>query len=242
MSQTRSILMYHSLDDTGSVISISPGLFRAQMKWLAASRARVVPLAEIRDTPGAVALTFDDGFRNFYEHALPVLEEFRFPATVFVVSGYCGTWNHWRQTVGGIPRLDLMSWSELEAAAAAGVTLGAHTESHPRLNGLEEKALDRELISCRAAIEDHTGRLADTFAYPYGEVNRRVRDAVGRRFRLACGVRLAFVAPDSDALDLPRLDVYYLRNRRWFEALGQAGGAAYITARRWIRELRPLWN
>jgi peptidoglycan/xylan/chitin deacetylase (PgdA/CDA1 family) len=242
MNHAPTILMYHSLDDHGSVISISPKRFREQMEWLAASQTRVVPLAEIQHTRGAIALTFDDAFRNFYEHALPVLERHRFPATVFVVSGHCGTWNEWPQTVGGIPRLELMSWSELEAVAAAGMTLGAHTVTHPHLTGLEEAALERELISCRAAIEDHTGRPVDTFAYPYGDVNLRVRRAVGRHFRLACGTRLAFVSPDSDSLELPRVDVYYVRSRRWFEALGQAGGAAYIAARRWIRELRPLWN
>jgi peptidoglycan/xylan/chitin deacetylase (PgdA/CDA1 family) len=235
MNQARSILTYHSLDDTGSVISISPGLFRAQMEWLAASQARVVPLAEIRSTPGAVALTFDDGFHNFYEHALPVLVEHRFPATVFVVSGHCGASNRWLQTVGGVPRLELMTWSELEAAAAAGVTLGSHTATHPHLSRLEATALERELVSSRAAIEDRTGRLVDTFAYPYGDVNKQVRHAVGRHFRLACGTSLAYVSPDSDVLELPRVDVYYVRSQRWFEALGQVGGAVYITARRWAR-------
>lgn len=242
MNRFRSILMYHSLDDTGSVISLSPDLFRAQMEWLASNQVRVVPLAEIRNTPGAVALTFDDGFRNFYEHALPVLARHRFPATVFVVSGHCGTWNEWRQTVSGIPRLELMSWSELKAAAALGVTLGAHTATHPHLSELGETALEQELTACRAAIEDHTGQPVDTFAYPYGDVNQRVRRAVGRHFQSACGTRLAYVSPDSDALEMPRIDVYYLRNSRWFEALGQAGGAAYIAARRCIRELRHLWN
>jgi peptidoglycan/xylan/chitin deacetylase (PgdA/CDA1 family) len=235
MNQARSILTYHSLDDTGSVISIPPDLFRSQMEWLAASQVRVVPLGEIQSTPGAVALTFDDGFRNFYEHALPVLEQYRFPATVFVVSGHCGTSNQWTQTVGGVPRLELMSWSELEVAAAAGVTLGSHTATHPHLSGLDATALERELASSRAAIEDRTGHVVDTFAYPYGDVNKRVRHAVGRHFGLACGTNLAFVSPDSDVLELPRLDAYYLRNRRWFEALGQVGGAVYITARRWIR-------
>ena len=243
MNPRRStILMYHSLDDTGSAISIAPDLFRAQMSWLAGTSARVVPLSEIRRTPGAVSLTFDDGFCNFYEHALPVLTRHGFPATVFVVSGRPGGWNDWPQPVAGIPRLELMSWSQIEAAASAGVTLGAHTATHPRISALGERALERELAGCRAALEDRTGRPADTFAYPYGDVSPGARRAVGRWFRLACGTRLNFVSPDSDALELPRIDVYYLRDRRWFEALGHPDGAAYIAARRWIREMRPRRN
>jgi peptidoglycan/xylan/chitin deacetylase (PgdA/CDA1 family) len=241
MNQRRSsILTYHSLDRSGSAVSVSPQLFRAQMEWLAASGAPVVPLSQVRDTPGAVALTFDDGFRNFHEHALPVLVERRFPATVFVVSGYCGGENRWPQPMGGIPRLDLMSWGELAEAAASGVALGAHTVTHPHLSRLDEVDVERELAGCRMAIEDRTGRPVDTFAYPYGDVSPRVRRAAGRHFRLACGTRLAFLPADSDVLELPRIDIYYLRSRRWFEALGQTDGATYIMVRRWIREARGL--
>ena len=85
-----AILTYHSLDESGSVISMPPALFRAQMECLAESPSKVVPLAEICDRPGAVAITFDDGFANFAEYAAPVLERLSLPATVFVVSGFCG--------------------------------------------------------------------------------------------------------------------------------------------------------
>ena len=235
-----SILMYHSLDDSGSVISVSPERFRAQMAWLARSGAPVVPLERVRETPGAVALTFDDAFRNFHEHALPVLAEHGFPATVFVVSGRCGGANDWAQPPG-IPQLPLMNWSEAAEAAAAGVTVGAHTATHPRLSEVDEAALEREMGACRTAIEDRIGRAVDTFAYPYGNLTERVRRAAARHFRLACGTRLAFVAADSDALELPRLDVYYLRND-WFEALNRPAGVAYVAARRWVRGLRESWK
>jgi peptidoglycan/xylan/chitin deacetylase (PgdA/CDA1 family) len=197
----------------------------------------VVPLSLIGNCPGAVALTFDDGFRNFNRHALPVLREYGFPATVFVVSERCGGWNDWVQP-DGIPRLELMGWRELEEVAAAGVELGAHTATHPHMNGLDDSCLERELVSSKDAIEGHIGRAVTTFAYPYGEGNARVRAAAGRHFGICCGTRLDFVSGGADLRDLPRIDMYYLRDRRWFEALGRPGGAMYITARRWIRSLR----
>ena len=67
------ILTYHSIDDSGSVISVSPAQFRRHMQILTEKRIRVVPLRDVQATPGAVALTFDDGYRNLVEHAAPVL-------------------------------------------------------------------------------------------------------------------------------------------------------------------------
>ena len=171
MNRRSAILTYHSLDDRGSVISVAPELFRRQMEWLAGAGIPVVPLAAIRNTPGAVALTFDDGFVNFFEHALPLLARHRFPATVFVVSGRCGHRNRWDQKMKGIPDLELMGWSELASAAAAGVTVGAHTVTHPFLTALQDADLERELALCRATIEDRMGRPVESFAYPYGDAD-----------------------------------------------------------------------
>jgi len=234
------ILTYHSLDTSGSVVSLSPDMFRCQMEWLARSRRLVVPLQQIRETPGGVALTFDDGFRNFFQHAFPVLQRYGFPATVFVISGYCGGRNNWptQPRNAGIPMLELMRWSEVEQVARAGIRIGCHTATHPSLTLLAESEIECELATSRAAIEDRVGRAVDMFAYPYGDNPPRVRDAVGRHFHLACGTRLAAVSPAADLLDLPRLDIYYFQNQFWFEGLGKPYGAGYVAARALLRGMR----
>src|SRR5512138_3597748 len=104
------ILTYHSLDDSGSVISIAPRLFREQMKSLQTSGLPVVSLEQVRTAPGSVALTFDDGYRNFLDCALPVLAEAGFPATVFAVTGFCGLVPGWSGQRASVPALPLMSW------------------------------------------------------------------------------------------------------------------------------------
>ena len=241
MTRGRScILTYHSLDASGSVISIRPEAFREQMESLAETGARVAPLHAVCETPGAIALTFDDGFRNFFEHAFPVLQRFRFPATVFIVSGYCGQQNNWpsQPKNNGIPAADLLRWSEVEELARAGIEIGAHTVTHPRMSLLSPQETEEELLRCRAAIEDRIGSPVRSFAYPYGESTPEVRAAVRRHFQWACGTRLSYLSPDSEAVDLPRIDMYYLQKRFWFEGLRRKRGSAYLYARGLLRALR----
>ncbi len=234
------ILAYHSVDTSGSVISTSPQTFREQMKFLAGSGLRVAPLAEVQQTPGAVALTFDDGFLNFFEHAFPALQEHDFPATVFVVAGYCGGRNDWPSQWPGIPKLELMTWGQLQEIARHGVALGGHTVNHPPLTSLPMEQIETELRECRAVIEDRTGHAAEAFAYPYGDSNENVRACTARHFSLACGTSLAYLSPQSSRFDLPRLDAFYLQKRCWFERLATPAGRAYIALRRRLREWRQL--
>jgi peptidoglycan/xylan/chitin deacetylase (PgdA/CDA1 family) len=238
------ILTYHSLDESGSVISVRPEVFRAQMAFLAGANVPVVPLSEVRTTPGAVAITFDDGFRNFYEHALPVLQKHRLPATVFVVSGYCGGRNDWptQPRSGGIPSAELMSWSEVEEVSRAGIEIGSHTATHPRMGVLAPAELEAELCASRDAIEQHTGKPVRTLAYPYGESTSLVRAAAKHHFSWACGTRLAYLSPDSDNADLPRLDAYYLQKQFWFEGLQSLRGRTYLGFRGLLRGLRQSFN
>lgn len=243
MMQRRScILTYHSVDDSGSVISTPPATFREQMQWLAAERIPVVPLEQIRETPGAVAITFDDGFQNFFAEALPVLEQHRFPATVFVVTGFCGGWNDWpsQPRHSGIAKLELMSWEQVQQAARMGIGIGCHTSTHPYLSRLSEGDLQDELNRSRAEIEQRIGGPVNTFAYPYGDASPAVRKAAGRAYKLAVSTRLAFVKPTSNALDLPRLDTFYLRDPLWFRGVSKAYGAAYLSLRRWGRNMRQM--
>ena len=94
----RAILTYHSIDDSGSPISVAPEEFRAHVRWLSSGLVRVVPLAELVTLPPeeeAVAITFDDAFQNFASVAAPLLYEHGLPATLFVVSGRVGRDNAW---------------------------------------------------------------------------------------------------------------------------------------------------
>jgi len=220
----RAILTYHSIDETGSVISIGERSFRRHVAWLAEGRVRVVPLEEITSVPpdqDAVAITFDDGLASFGAIAAPLLLQHGLPVTLFVVTDAVGSSNVWRgRQDPGIPVQPLLDWAQLGALQEAGVQLAAHTCTHPRLTALEGDSLEREIVASKQRLARELGVDAKTFAYPYGAVSPAARDVVARTFHFGCTTRLAALASEEDPAMLPRLDSYYLRSPDALEAWG----------------------
>jgi len=241
-----AILTYHSLDDSRSVLSTSPRVFAEQMRILQDFGAEVISLGDVlneRKHPrqgNAVAITFDDGFSSVYEHALPVLQDCRFPATVFLVTDYCEKTNSWPGQPPAIMRRPLLRWSQVREMSEGGLAFGSHTCTHPDLRTLPCGKAAEELASSKKIIEDATGRPVDTFAYPYGFYDGDVRRLAQAHFQLACSTVLGFTTPESDPFALERLDMYYLQSRVLFRRLFSPALGAYVGARRWLRRIRRL--
>jgi peptidoglycan/xylan/chitin deacetylase (PgdA/CDA1 family) len=241
-----AILTYHSIDDSGSVISMPPATFRLHMDFLAQAGIPVVPLDQVVARPGSVAITFDDGFANLIDHAIPVLAEHNFPATIFLVSSYCGGQNNWPgQSYDKASVLPLMSW-EQAAALPPAISLAAHTVNHPDLTRLTAEECERELRECQDQIQQRLGRPTRSLAYPYGASNPQVQQIASRYFDIAAGTTLDFLPanPNSPArpipMDLPRIDTYYLRDSLPIEKLFTPFGNAYIQVRNLLRQLRQI--
>ena len=239
-----AILTYHSLDDNGSVISVAPRVFAAQMDSLAKAGIRVVPLDEVPrlldSGESAVAITFDDGFRNLRDYAAPVLARHRFPATVFLVAAHCGRNNGWDTQPTDVARQPLLDWDEIKVLHAAGMRFGAHSRSHPVLTQLPAAAAEAEMVDSKQAIESELGEPVDTFAYPYGACNMRTRQLARRHFRIACGVRLGYAGQNSDRLELERLDMYYFRHQPDLGNLFAPRTRFYVAVRAALRAARRL--
>ena len=212
----RAILMYHSLDPSGSPISIEPGVFRRQLDWLTSGGVRVVSvdqLLTLSDQSPCVALTFDDGFANFSSQAAPLLLERGLPATLFVVTGHIGRDNRWRgRGDAGVPVLPLLGWEELGRLREEGIILGAHTRTHPRLTGLDGDLLELELANGVNEMQRRLGQRPKGFAYPYGIVDDRVAHATAAHYQWACTTDLRPLGAAESPLRLPRLDAWYLRD------------------------------
>lgn len=239
------ILTYHSIDRSGSVISIAPELFRFQIESLASRGLRGVSLSTLlsiwnRDEPahGVVALTFDDGFANNLDEAVPVLQQYSFSATVFVVAGRLGGDNQWPGQGGGIPQLPLLSVQALRALPPETLEVGSHTLDHPDLTTLNPAEAERQLVGGRQRLEELLGRAVTTFAYPLGRATPQIVKRAREIYQASCSTWLTQASPLSDRGWLPRLDAYYLRPRRVFAALGTPLVANYIRLRGRLRALR----
>ena len=240
----RAILTWHSLDGSGSPISVAPDEFRRQVAWLLEQNVQIVSVEELLgldDSTDAAALTFDDGFVSTLTEAVPVLRAHRLPATCFIVTGQVGRDNRWGgKTAPGIPTLPLLDWDDLARLRDAGVTPGGHSKSHPRLPALAGAELEHEVRQCADEIEQRLGTRPAGFAYPYGAVNSAVAAVVAQTYSWGCTTELRPLRPNLRTNLLPRLDMWYFGPRLLRTGFGSAGCRAWLWARHQGRRLRAL--
>jgi len=159
------ILTYHSLDSSGSVISTAPEKFRLQMRNLFDASFTVIKLRDLvgrihenRELPEkSVAITFDDGFQSVYDVALPVLKDYGYPATVFLVTSFCGKNNRWFGLPDSIPSFDLLTWNQISKMREEQIEFGVHTATHPDLTKLGASQMTDEIIGARQMLQEQTG-------------------------------------------------------------------------------------
>jgi peptidoglycan/xylan/chitin deacetylase (PgdA/CDA1 family) len=157
---------------------------------------------------GAVAVTFDDGFAEVRRHALPILERFAVPATLFAVSGYVGGLNEWMDRAA-FPARRLLSAADLRDLQAAGMEIGSHTVSHRSMPELSFEEAAREARESKDMLEQIVGRTVRYFAYPYGRFNANTKEAVrAAGYQAACSTRSGFNSSLTDIFELRRIDVF----------------------------------
>lgn len=237
--------MYHSLDESGSVVSVSPGVFAEQMAAVAKAGFVGISLRQAVDHRKAsgdwparsVVITFDDAYANVHEHGLPTLKRFGFSATIYVIAGFVGRTNAWAPLPLGMSELPLMSWEQVRDAADTGVEIGAHTMTHPDLTKLSPEAIERELAESRDAIAERLGEKVETFAYPYGHTNGIAEGVAARMFAASCTTTLRR-ASNQPLNALPRVDVYYTRTGEQLERCVNGRMDGYLAIRRWGRAVK----
>jgi len=209
-----TILMYHSIDDSHSAISVSPAKFRAQLRYLKETGYQVLSLAELVSllragrnlAPKTVVLTFDDGFVNNLTVALPILKDLGFKATIFVTTGHCGGSNVWG--ISSNPRFPILTWSQVLQLSKEGVEIGAHTLSHPKLTRIPLAQAREEIANSKEILEEHLEQAVLSFAYPNGSYNQQIRDLVEEAgFAVACTIESGTVRTNDDLFLLKRVYV-----------------------------------
>jgi peptidoglycan/xylan/chitin deacetylase (PgdA/CDA1 family) len=158
---------------------------------------------------GLCAVTFDDGYRDCYEHAFPILQEMGIPFTLFVTTGFieCGTWTFSRRFAG----LPALSWDQILTIQAGGAEIGCHSHQHQRFSNLAANSLRSDLTQSKAILEDRTGRPVRMLAYPYGQPDDY--DARSIQLIKELGFQMAFTTLHTtfrswpDLLQFPRISI-----------------------------------
>jgi peptidoglycan/xylan/chitin deacetylase (PgdA/CDA1 family) len=212
------VLMYHRVaPETPAAAArwaTSPWAFEEQLAWLRDQKYESVSIDEwavacANDVvlPGRrVLITFDDGFQDFADHALPLLTAYGFCADMHIVTGHVGGSNAWEAP--GFPSYQLMDWQTILDLPRQIVTIGSHTVSHAACVALDPVTAMDEMLRSRAELEDRLGRSVTRIAYPYGSIDESTPNlalASGYEYAYTTDERLA--DRDRKLLRIPRLEV-----------------------------------
>jgi peptidoglycan/xylan/chitin deacetylase (PgdA/CDA1 family) len=228
------ILMYHAVADVAedpNKLCVTPSRFAEQMAWLERHGLRGVSIGTLVDAMragqhgGMVGITFDDGYVNVLEAALPELQRRGFGATAYIISGRLGGTNDWDEG----PAWPLMSAEQVGKLAAAGIEIGSHSATHVRLAGATPEQLAAEVGASRSALAEVTRAEIRGFAYPCGSMDAAARRAVrDAGYDYACAVEAR--AADIGLMALPRIYV------------GQHDGALHMAVKRRIYRNYIAWR
>ncbi len=233
----KAILTYHSIDESGSVISTSLDDFTRQLAQLETAGVEVVPLADVVDAEApAIAITFDDGYVNFAEAAWPRLRKRGWPATVFAVTELLGQTNSWES--GPAAGLPLLGASELRDLIREGVAVGCHSARHISLRGVSAETFQRETVQARERLEESLEVPIRSFAYPFGHLHGRLDDTLREAFDQIVTTQFALIESNTSPWDLPRLDAFYFRGNDRLAGLLRPGFANWVRRRRALRAFR----
>jgi peptidoglycan/xylan/chitin deacetylase (PgdA/CDA1 family) len=211
------ILLYHAISaESPPVIrpfAVTPESFRRHLDVVVASGVTILTISELVAARDAAmlparpaAITFDDGFSDFYEIAQPALREHGLRATLYVATALLRgcPWSESFPALGA----SMLDWSLLQAVAEDGTEIGAHSHTHPHLDTLRRDHARDEIVRPKRLLEEELQREVPSFAYPNGYSSAAVRRLVREAgYRSACSVKNALSSPDDDRFSLARLTV-----------------------------------
>ena len=217
------VLTYHRVNDKlpkGELV-VDPKEFARQMFFLNMYRNRFEVISvdkalewfkggktDVGINKTKIVITFDDGYRDNYINAFPVLKKYKFPAMVFLTTDYIGT-NNKRPRYKDVPwERDYLNLDEIKEMMGDGISFGAHTKTHPHLTELSKEKASDEIVGSYQSLKSIVGDKGVSFCYPYGDHNEGVKEIV-KKVGLSCAFSVipGINYKDTDIFSIKRIDV-----------------------------------
>jgi len=197
-----------------------------------------------------LAITFDDGYRNFLDCALPILADLQIHATLFVPAAKVGGFNEWDAGRQGYPRLSLMTFAELSTLPEDLVEIGSHGLNHLPLHRVPFDVLEAEIKDSQSILEQKLGRPVTLFSFPHGyhcDEGRRGKTSYGLKlfeeagYNAACTTRWGRFNSAHNVFALHRVGIDHTDTLKDFQNK-LAGYYDWLATKeslaRWVRKVR----
>ena len=221
------ILAYHKVNNKfeWGINTVPIRRFETQLQYLKKNSYYSISLDQyiqknyrMDATQRPVIITFDDADESVYDHGFPMLKNYGFTATLFVISDFVGMKNSWDANLGGIVSQHL-NWEQIQVLADQGWEIGSHTATHRDLRALPEHEARAELVSSREVISAQIGIPVHFISYPFNRFDAETI-ALARKTGYRGGCALS-VTEQQNSLPgqfaMPRFGVYSIDTLFWFK-------------------------
>lgn len=199
------ILMYHSIGiNRRNNLLVAPAKFNSQIKHLHKAGYQTICFQTLENywksgkplPAKPILLTFDDGYKDNYTIAYPILKKYKFKATIFVITNFVDDANH-------------LSQKQIKEMISSGlIDIGAHTKTHPDLTTVPSKKVYQEIFGSKQILTKYTGKPIIAFAYPIGRYNYEVVKATGAaRYKFAVTTKPGYANAKQGWLTLNRVRI-----------------------------------
>ena len=217
-NRTVLVLNYHKIANEHKSLSVTLDDFEQHMKWLQEYGFTCITPGQLYDfvANGAdlpekpVLITFDDGYKDNYTNAFPIMKKYGMKGTIFVVTGFLGVYDNY------------LTWDQAKELLEAGFNIESHTYSHKSMTEASDEDITKELVKSRQTIKEKLGIDSDIMAYPTGSYNLHIAELVKEAgYKGAFTIKYDNVSRDSNVYALERVPVFHTSetNKDFWERL-----------------------